>query len=118
MFARLLWFNLIQYFIHCFHLTYSHSSIYHYFVSDTSLFSLICFFDPPLSFSDPEQSAHELVYDLRSQSDAIRVTKTVRPYRMVICPVNENSAALMVGDGRVMLWELKAHSSRAATIPG
>ncbi|XP_003963749.1 WD repeat-containing protein 11 [Takifugu rubripes] len=72
----------------------------------------------PEEGSDPEQSAHELVYDLRSQSDAIRVTKTVRPYRMVICPVNENSAALMVGDGRVMLWELKAHSSRAATIPG
>ncbi|KAF3842420.1 hypothetical protein F7725_024371 [Dissostichus mawsoni] len=53
--------------------------------------------------TDPEQSTHELVYDLRSQCDAIRVTKTVRPYRMVICPVNENSAALMVSDGRAML---------------
>ncbi|KAG9344448.1 hypothetical protein JZ751_011118 [Albula glossodonta] len=50
----------------------------------------------------PEQSAQELVYDLRSQCDAIRVTKTVRPYRVVICPVNENSAALVVSDGR--LW--------------
>ncbi|XP_063047243.1 WD repeat-containing protein 11 isoform X2 [Engraulis encrasicolus] len=55
------------------------------------------------------ESAQELVYDLRSQCDAIRVTKTVRPYRMVICPVNENRAALVVSDGRVMLWELKAH---------
>lgn len=75
-------------------------------------------FVPPVSSSDPEQSVHELVYDLRSQCDAIRVTKTVRPYRMVICPVNENSAALMVGDGRVMLWELKAHSGKAAANPG
>ncbi|KAL3050051.1 hypothetical protein OYC64_012162 [Pagothenia borchgrevinki] len=65
--------------------------------------------------TDPEQSTHELLYDLRSQCDAIRVTKTVRPYRMVICPVNENSAALMVSDGRAMLWELKAHTGRAVT---
>uniref|UniRef100_A0A672H3T8 WD repeat-containing protein 11 n=1 Tax=Salarias fasciatus TaxID=181472 RepID=A0A672H3T8_SALFA len=59
------------------------------------------------------QSVQELVYDLRSQCDAIRVTKTVRPYRMVICPVNENNAGLMVSDGRVMLWELKAHTGKA-----
>lgn len=67
--------------------------------------------------SDPEQSVQELVYDLRSQCDGIRVTKTVRPYRMVICPVNENNAALMVSDGRVMLWELKAHTAKAPANP-
>uniref|UniRef100_A0A4W5MPI7 WD repeat domain 11 n=1 Tax=Hucho hucho TaxID=62062 RepID=A0A4W5MPI7_9TELE len=67
--------------------------------------------------SDPEQSVQELVYDLRSQCDAIRVTKTVRPYRMVICPVNENNAALTVSDGRVMLWELKAHVSNSGLSP-
>uniref|UniRef100_A0A671XA74 WD repeat domain 11 n=1 Tax=Sparus aurata TaxID=8175 RepID=A0A671XA74_SPAAU len=67
--------------------------------------------------ADPEQSVHELVYDLRSQCDAIRVTKTVRPYRMVVCPVNENNAALMVSDGRAMLWELKAHTAKAAANP-
>lgn len=67
--------------------------------------------------ADPEQSVQELVYDLRSQCDAIRVTKTVRPYRMVICPVNENKAALMVSDGRVMLWELKAHTGRSVSNP-
>ncbi|KAG7230093.1 hypothetical protein INR49_009813 [Caranx melampygus] len=71
----------------------------------------------PEEAADPEQSVQELVYDLRSQCDAIRVTKTVRPYRMVICPVNENNAGLMVSDGRVMLWELKAHTGRAAANP-
>ncbi|XP_067277435.1 WD repeat-containing protein 11 isoform X1 [Pseudorasbora parva] len=65
--------------------------------------------------TDPEQNVQELVYDLRSQCDAIRVTKTVRPYRVVICPVNENSAALVVSDGRVMLWELKAHASKSTS---
>ncbi|XP_021384959.1 WD repeat-containing protein 11 isoform X1 [Lonchura striata] len=59
---------------------------------------------------DPEP-AQELVYDLRSQCDAIRVTKTVRPFSMVCCPVNENAAALIVSDGRVMIWELKSSIS-------
>lgn len=36
---------------------------------------------------------------------------------MVVCPVNENNAALMVSDGRAMLWELKAHSAKAAANP-
>lgn len=57
--------------------------------------------------TDPDP-VQELVYDLRSQCDAIRVTKTVRPFSMVCCPVNENSAALIVSDGRVMIWELKS----------
>uniref|UniRef100_A0A8C1VET2 WD repeat-containing protein 11 n=1 Tax=Cyprinus carpio TaxID=7962 RepID=A0A8C1VET2_CYPCA len=65
--------------------------------------------------NETEQNVQELVYDLRSQCDAIRVTKTVRPYRVVICPVNENSAALVVSDGRVMLWELKAHASKSSS---
>ncbi|KFP24981.1 WD repeat-containing protein 11, partial [Colius striatus] len=59
---------------------------------------------------DPDP-AQELIYDLRSQCDAIRVTKTVRPFSMVCCPVNENSAALIVSDGRVMIWELKSSVS-------
>ncbi|MGH0115855.1 UNVERIFIED_CONTAM: hypothetical protein FKN15_054211 [Acipenser sinensis] len=61
---------------------------------------------------DPDQSVQELAYDLRCQCDAMRVTKTVRPYRMVCSPVSENSAALIVSDGRVMMWELKAHATR------
>ncbi|XP_066549103.1 WD repeat-containing protein 11 [Amia ocellicauda] len=62
--------------------------------------------------ADPEQSVQELVYDLRSQCDAIRVTKTVRPFSMALCPSSENAAALFISDGRVMLWELKAHPAR------
>ncbi|NXQ90357.1 WDR11 protein, partial [Nyctibius grandis] len=61
---------------------------------------------------EPDQDpVQELIYDLRSQCDAIRVTKTVRPFSMVCCPVNENSAALIVSDGRVMIWELKSSIS-------
>ncbi|XP_042273062.1 WD repeat-containing protein 11-like isoform X3 [Thunnus maccoyii] len=70
-----------------------------------------------LGVGDPEQSVQALVNDLHSQCDAIRVTETVRPYHMVICPVNESNATLTVSDRRVMLWELKAHTSRAAANP-
>ncbi|XP_041124684.1 WD repeat-containing protein 11 isoform X2 [Polyodon spathula] len=62
---------------------------------------------------DPDQSVQELAYDLRCQCDAMRVTKTVRPYRMVCSPVSENSAALIISDGRVMMWELKAYATRS-----
>ncbi|KAF7710966.1 hypothetical protein HF521_009838 [Silurus meridionalis] len=73
--------------------------------------------EPAAVASEMEQGVQELSYDLRSQCDAIRVTKTVRPYRAVICPVNENRAALVVSDGRIMLWELKAHVGKASN-PG
>ncbi|XP_059803789.1 WD repeat-containing protein 11 isoform X2 [Hypanus sabinus] len=63
----------------------------------------------PVEEQDPDQPAQELAYDLRCQCDAIRVTKTVRPFSMVCSAVNENSAALIVSDGRVMLWELKSN---------
>ncbi|XP_061491804.1 WD repeat-containing protein 11 isoform X2 [Rhineura floridana] len=72
--------------------------------------SLSCINDTLNEDPDPDP-IQELVYDLRSQCDAIRVTKTVRPFTMVCCPVNENSAALIVSDGRVMIWELKSSIS-------
>ncbi|XP_062436309.1 WD repeat-containing protein 11 isoform X1 [Rhea pennata] len=69
-----------------------------------------CVTGTPNEEPDPDP-VQELIYDLRSQCDAIRVTKTVRPFSMVCCPVNENSAALIVSDGRVMIWELKSNIS-------
>ncbi|XP_053548627.1 WD repeat-containing protein 11 [Bombina bombina] len=71
--------------------------------------------------SDP---VPEMTYDLRCQCDAIRVTKTVRPYSIACCPINENEAALIISDGRVMIWELKSgvvgrkpqHKSGSSTV--
>nr|DBA15151.1 TPA: hypothetical protein GDO54_004399 [Pyxicephalus adspersus] len=50
----------------------------------------------------------EMTYDLKCQCDAIRVTKTVRPYSIACSPINENAIALIISDGRVMIWELKS----------
>ncbi|XP_069609757.1 WD repeat-containing protein 11 isoform X3 [Ranitomeya imitator] len=57
--------------------------------------------------SDP---VPEMTYDLRCQCDAFRVTKTVRPYSITCNPINENAVALIISDGRVMIWELKSSS--------
>ncbi|XP_053306224.1 WD repeat-containing protein 11 [Spea bombifrons] len=53
-------------------------------------------------------AVQEMTYDLRCQCDAIRVTKTVRPYSITCSPINENAVALVISDGRVMIWELKS----------
>ncbi|XP_029466396.1 WD repeat-containing protein 11 isoform X4 [Rhinatrema bivittatum] len=70
---------------------------------------------------DPD-AIQEVTYDLRCQCDAIRVTKTVRPFSMTIHPGTENSVALIVSDGRVMIWELKCNtlnrSPRAGSVSG
>ncbi|XP_078500058.1 WD repeat-containing protein 11 isoform X1 [Lissotriton helveticus] len=62
----------------------------------------------PTSEDPDPDPIQELTYDLRCQCDAIRVTKTVRPFSLACCPVSENSVALMISDGRVMIWELKS----------
>lgn len=86
----------------------SHVSHFPLLIAHTHVFHSV--FSVCVGVPDPEP-VQELVYDLRSQCDAIRVTKTVRPFSMVCCPVNENAAALIVSDGRVMIWELKSSIS-------
>lgn len=89
---------------------FSHAAALPLLIHHIVLITLIVYplWDIDIADADPVQ---ELVYDLRSQCDAIRVTKAIRPFSMVCCPVNENSAALIVSDGRVMIWELKSSIS-------
>ena len=49
----------------------------------------------------------DLSYDLRCQSDQLRVTKSTRIYGIAHCPINENTVALVISDSRVLLWQLK-----------
>ena len=54
-----------------------------------------------------QQYPLDVAYDLRCQSDQLRVTKSTRVYGISHCPVNENSVALVISDSRVLLWQLK-----------
>ena len=48
----------------------------------------------------------DCMYDLRCQSDPLRVTKNNRVYGVACCPVTENRVVLMLSDSRLLFWEL------------
>ncbi|XP_078587664.1 WD repeat-containing protein 11-like isoform X3 [Branchiostoma floridae x Branchiostoma japonicum] len=48
----------------------------------------------------------DVTYELRCQSEALRITKHIRISGMAACPVNERSVAVFVNDGRIMFWNL------------
>ncbi|XP_077991912.1 WD repeat-containing protein 11-like isoform X2 [Glandiceps talaboti] len=64
-------------------------------------------FGDSTSLSSFGESIQDVVYDLRCQSDHLRVTKHVRPFGIYSCPCTERSVALIMNDGRVMIWSLK-----------
>ncbi|KAJ8316897.1 hypothetical protein KUTeg_004801 [Tegillarca granosa] len=59
------------------------------------------------AFDDsPPQMSLDVMYDLRCQSDALRVTRHSKVAAISTCPVSEKSFALIMTDSRVMFWEL------------
>ncbi|XP_077868471.1 WD repeat-containing protein 11 [Saccoglossus kowalevskii] len=53
------------------------------------------------------ENQHDVIYDVRCQSDHLRVTKHVRPFGIYACPCSERQVALIMNDGRVLIWTLK-----------
>lgn len=56
----------------------------------------------------PTQLSMEVAYDLRCQSDPLRVTRHNKLYCSALCPVSEKVISLIMSDSRVMFWELSA----------
>ena len=48
----------------------------------------------------------DVIYDLRCQSDPLRVTKHVRAFGLACCASTERYAALIMSDGRILIWSL------------
>ncbi|XP_013774548.1 WD repeat-containing protein 11-like [Limulus polyphemus] len=48
----------------------------------------------------------ELCYDIRCQSDALRLTKHARLMGMAVCPKSECRVAVLISDGRLLIVEL------------
>ncbi|XP_041477434.1 WD repeat-containing protein 11-like [Lytechinus variegatus] len=48
----------------------------------------------------------DMTYDLRCQSDPLRVTKHMRTFGLACSPVSESHSALMLSDGRILFWSL------------
>ncbi|XP_056005072.1 WD repeat-containing protein 11-like [Ostrea edulis] len=59
------------------------------------------------AFDDsPPPVSMDVTYDLRCQSDGMRVTRHSRVSSLACCPVTEKSVALMVTDSRVVFWDM------------
>ncbi|XP_076467443.1 WD repeat-containing protein 11-like [Babylonia areolata] len=76
------------------------------------------------AFDDtPPNVSLDVAYDLRCQSDPLRVTRHNRVYGASLCPMSENNVALVMSDSRVIFWELQAaevlvsHSSQQVSSP-
>ena len=52
----------------------------------------------------------DIAYDIRCQSESVRVTKHCRVSALGLCPINETQVALLVTDGR--LYQLHLHYGR------
>ena len=55
----------------------------------------------------PPNVSMDVAYDLRCQSDPLRVTRHNRVYGASLCPVSEKKVALIMSDSRVIFWELQ-----------
>lgn len=56
---------------------------------------------------DPNMSV-DIVYETKSQSDTLRLSKSSRLYGFQCCPISEKKLVLLISDGRVIIWDLKA----------
>ena len=55
----------------------------------------------------PTHSFLDVSYDLRCQSDPLRITKNNRVFGIACDPVGEMHATLVMSDSRVLMWQLK-----------
>ncbi|GFO31567.1 WD repeat-containing protein 11 [Plakobranchus ocellatus] len=65
------------------------------------------------AFDDtPTQLSMEVAYDLRCQSDPLRVTRHIKLIGAALCSISEKFVALIMSDSRVMFWELTANKAK------
>ena len=65
------------------------------------------FVDPGEDNSDTNASV-DIIYENKCQSDPLRLSKSSRLHGFICCPTTEQKLALLISDGRILIWELKA----------
>lgn len=50
----------------------------------------------------------DIIYENKCQSDPLRLSKSSRLFGFMCCPTSERKVALLISDGRIIVWELKA----------
>ncbi|ESP00415.1 hypothetical protein LOTGIDRAFT_140712, partial [Lottia gigantea] len=65
---------------------------------------------PAMEDDSPPSVSLDVAYELRCQSDPLRITRHQKVFGIMVCPVSESSVALVMSDSRVIFWEMKLHS--------
>lgn len=56
--------------------------------------------------NDPNTSV-DVIYENKCQSDPLRLSKSSRLFGFMCCPTSERKVALLISDGRIIIWDLK-----------
>lgn len=65
------------------------------------------FVDPGDEASSDANTSVDIIYENKCQSDPLRLSKSSRLFGFMCCPISERKLALLISDGRVIIWELK-----------
>lgn len=66
------------------------------------------YFTEPDERSNDVNSSVDIIYENKCQSDPLRLSKSSRLFGFMCCPSSERKVALLISDGRMIIWELKA----------
>lgn len=58
--------------------------------------------------NDTNYASVDIIYENKCQSDPLRLSKSSRLFGFMCCPLSERKVALLISDGRMIIWELKA----------
>lgn len=58
--------------------------------------------------SSDANTSVDVIYENKCQSDPLRLSKSSRLFGFMCCPISEMKVALLISDGRMIIWELKA----------
>ncbi|XP_015757943.1 PREDICTED: WD repeat-containing protein 11-like, partial [Acropora digitifera] len=65
------------------------------------------FVEPGDEASSDANTSVDIIYENKCQSDPLRLSKSSRLFGFMCCPISERKLALLISDGRVIIWELK-----------
>lgn len=66
------------------------------------------FVEPGAEASNDTNASVDIIYENKCQSDPLRLSKSSRLFGFMCCPTSERKIALLISDGRMIVWELKA----------
>lgn len=66
------------------------------------------FLEPGDETNNEANISVDIIYENKCQSDPLRLSKSSRLFGFMCCPISERKVALLISDGRMIIWELKA----------